>query len=79
MQEPTGEGTRDIGWLRALASAIVILAVGFSVLVIGTDYALSELTGLNRHGRVAVATSIFFVGFFALAWALRWLQHRRMI
>ena len=55
-------------------SAVVILVVGLVLLVYLPNWLLEHLTGVDRHGRVAITTIGFFVLLFALAWALRRLQ-----
>ena len=68
-----------IGWWRAAASALVILAVGAGLFVYAPNWILTHLTGLSRSGRVAVATIEFFVLLAAVAWLLRRLQGRRVV
>jgi hypothetical protein len=63
-----------IGWWRAALSAVIILVVGLVLLVYLPNWLLEHLTGLGRHGRVAITTIGFFVLLFALSWALRRLQ-----
>jgi hypothetical protein len=85
MVETTGDeasgpaGPDPLNWVRATLSAIVILVAGAALLMFGPNWLLSHLSGLTRNGRVAVATSVFFVAFVALAWILRRLQARRVI
>jgi hypothetical protein len=67
-----------ISWLRAVLTVVGILVVGIGILVYGTNAVLT-MHGKTRSSLVAVATTIFFVGLFALAWALRALQRRRSI
>jgi hypothetical protein len=69
----------EIGWLRAILWCAGIVVVGIGVLVYGTNAALTKLTSLDRSQRVAVATTLFFVAFLALAFALRRLQRRGSI
>jgi hypothetical protein len=73
------EEQSSIGWARAGATALVILALGTALLVVLPNWALTHLTGLSRNGRVAVATTTFFVVFVAFAWALRRLQSRGVL
>ena len=61
------------------SSVLVIAVVAIGVLVYGTNAVLNRLTGLDRGQRVGIATTLFFVALFALAWALRRLQQRRVI
>jgi hypothetical protein len=78
---PVGDqGTPSpIGWARAALTSLVILAVGTALLIVLPNWVLTRLTGLSRNGRVAVATTGFFVLFFAFTWALRRLQAHRVI
>ena len=68
-----------IGWLRAILTAAAIVVVGVAVCIYGANAALTKLHSISRHGQVAVATTIFFVGLFVIAWALRILQRRKII
>ena len=68
-----------LGWLRAAVSVLVVTAVAIGVLLYGTNALLNRLTSLDRGQRVGIATAVFFVAFFALAWALRRLQQRHVI
>jgi len=75
-----GEETPSpIGWGRAALMSLVILALGTALFVYLPNWVLTHLTGLSRNGRVAVATTAFFVLFFAFAWGLRRLQARHVI
>ena len=49
------------------------------MLVYGTNAVLTKVHGKTRSSLVAIATTMFFVVLFALAWALRQLQRRKMI
>ena len=68
-----------IGWIRAAVSALVIAVVAIGVLVYAANALLNRLTSLDRGQRVGIATAVFFVAFFALAWVLRRLQQRHVI
>jgi hypothetical protein len=68
-----------IGWLRAVLTVAVIAVVAIAVLVYGTNAVLTKVHGKTRGSLVAVATTMFFVGLVALAWALRKLQGRKVI
>jgi hypothetical protein len=69
----------SLGWWRAAATAVAILAVGAGVFVYAPNWVLVHLTGLSRSGRVAVATTGFLVLLVAMAFVLRRLQRRRLI
>jgi hypothetical protein len=73
------EEPSPIGWGRAALTTLVILALGTLLLVSLPNWVLTHLTGLSRNGRVAVATTVFFVLFVAFAWGLRRLQSRRVL
>jgi hypothetical protein len=68
-----------IGWLRATLTAVGIAVVGIALLVYGTNAVMTKFHGKTHGSLVAVATSMFFVLLFALAWALRQLQRRKLI
>ena len=68
-----------IGWLRAVLTVAAITVVAIAVLVYGTNAVLTKVHGKTRGSLVAVATTMFFVGLLALAWALRKLQRRKVI
>lgn len=74
-----GDTLSPIGWWRAAASALTILAVGAGLFVYAPNWVLTHLTGLSRGGRVAVATIGFFLLLTATAWLLRRLQGRRIV
>jgi multisubunit Na+/H+ antiporter MnhB subunit len=69
----------QIGWFRAILTAIVVVAVGIAVLVYGTDAVLTKVHSVHRPQRVAIATALFFVVLFAMAWILRRLQRKKLI
>ena len=73
-----GESRAAIGRLRAVLTVAAITIVGIGVLVYGTNAVLT-MHGKTRSSLVAAATTIFFVGLLALAWALRVLQRRKQI
>lgn len=73
------ETPSPIGWGRAILEAVATLVVGAVFLVILPNWALTHLTGLSRDGRVAVATTGFFVLLVSCAWVLRRLQARHVI
>jgi len=68
-----------IGWFRAIVTVAVIAFFGIAVLVYGTNAVLTKWHGRTRGSLVGLATTMFFVFVFALAWALRQLQRRKMI
>lgn len=66
-------------WSRALLLGMVIVAVAFALLVVIPDLILSEITGIERGGRVALASGWFIVSLTGMIWGLRRLQSRRVI
>jgi hypothetical protein len=73
------DAPENIGWPRALLTAAVIAIVGIVALVYVPNWILTKIHGKTRGSLVAVATTTFFVLLFALAWALRQLQRRKVI
>ena len=71
--------TPTIGWFRAILTAVVIVVVGIAILVYGSNAVLTKVHGKTRSSLVGIVTPLFFVVLFALAWALRQLQRRKMI
>ena len=69
----------DIGWARAIGSGIVVLLVCFLGGMEGANLFLTKALGLTRDARQWIATGLFLVVVIVLAWALRWLQARRLI
>ena len=67
-----------IGWPRAILSAAIIVVVAIGVLVYGANGVLT-MHGKTRSSVVGIVTPLFFVALFALAWALRQLQRRKII
>jgi len=79
MTDDTELQPHPIGWLRAILTVAIIVVVAIGVLVYGTNAVLTKVHGKTRSSLVAVATTMFFVGLFALAWVLRKLQGRKVI
>jgi len=73
-----GSGT-TMSWWRAALEAADILAAGFGLLVVGTDLIVTRVTGLDRHGRVGLATVWFVLALSLLAWLMRRLQARHLV
>ena len=73
------EAPAKIGWPRALLTAALIAVVAVLALVYLPNWILTNIHGKTRGSLVAVATTTFFVLLFALAWALRFLQRRKVI
>ena len=67
-----------IGWFRAILSALVIVVVAVAVLMYGSNAVLT-MHGKSRSSLVGIVTPLFFLVLIALAWALRRLQHRKII
>jgi multisubunit Na+/H+ antiporter MnhB subunit len=68
-----------VSWTRALATGVVVVAVAFVLLVIVPDQLLTQLSGLDRSARVAVATAWFVIAVTAMLWTLRRLQRHQTI
>jgi hypothetical protein len=69
----------EIGWPRALLTGAIVAIVAIVALVYVPNWILTNISGKTRSSLVAVATTTFFVLFFAIAWTLRWLQRRKVI
>ncbi len=74
---------RDLGmalsWPRAIVATVVVVALGVALLVVVPNLIVTRVGGLDRSGRVALATVWFFGMLAAFAWLLRRLQARRLI
>jgi hypothetical protein len=79
MTQQSDDTAARIGWTRAILTAAVIVVVGIVVCVYGTNAILTRFHSLNRGNRVGIATALFFVALFALAWTLRFLQRRKFM
>jgi hypothetical protein len=69
----------EIGWLRAIATGVVVLVVGIGTTVLGANRILTKALGVTRGGREALATALFLLVVIVLAWLLRRLQARGWI
>jgi hypothetical protein len=68
-----------VNWVRATITGIVIVAIAFGLLVIVPDQFLKNLSGLDRHQRVAVATAWFFLALAGMMFGLRRLQRKHVV
>ena len=68
-----------LSWPRAIVATVVVVAIGIVLLVVVPNLIVTRLGGLDRSGRVALATVWFFGMLAAFAWLLRRLQARRLI
>jgi hypothetical protein len=75
--QPTAE--REIGWPQAILSGIAILAVAFFGGVYGANAIITKSLALTRTAREWLATGLVFLVVIVLAFALRWLQSRKLI
>lgn len=66
-------------WSRAFLSGVVVVGAAFVLLVFIPDLILSEITGVERSGRVTLATGWFAISLIGLLWGLRRLQSRQII
>ena len=73
------EAPSSIGWPRALLTTAIIVVAAIVVLVYGSNAVLTNIHGKTRSSLVAIVTPLFFALLFALAWALRQLQRRKII
>ena len=69
----------SIGWLRAIATGVAVIVVGFAGAVLGSNAILTKSLALTRTARDWLATALFLVVIAIIAVALRWLQHKRLI
>ncbi len=69
----------EIGWPRAIITAVLAVVAGIALLAYGTNALLTKLTSLDRSQRVGVSTAYFVAVFAAIAFGLRWLQRRGSI
>ena len=60
-------------------ATVVVVAIGIVLLVVVPNLIVTRLGGLDRSGRVALATVWFFGMLAAFAWLLRRLQARHLI
>jgi hypothetical protein len=68
-----------LSWPQAIVAAVVIVVLGVVLLVLAPNLILTRVGGLDRSGRVALATVWFFGMLAAFAWLLRRLQARHLI
>jgi len=68
-----------IGWARAIVTGVVIVVVGFAGTLLVANRILTKALGLTRDGRQWLSTGVFIAVVVVMAWALRWLQERRLI
>ena len=69
----------SIGWIRALLTGLIVLAVGLAASVGVANLILTRATGLSRNAREYAASLVFLAVVFLLAWALRRLQAHGLI
>jgi hypothetical protein len=68
-----------LSWPRAIVATVVVVALGIAVLVVVPNLIVTQLGGLDRSGRVALATVWFFGMLAGFAWLLRRLQARHLV
>ncbi len=71
--------THEIGWIRAIATAVVVLVVGLGVAVIGANEIMTRLTSVSRDNAAYVASVYFVLCVLGAAWVLRRLQSRAQL
>jgi hypothetical protein len=79
VSEPSGSHSADIGWARAIATGLGLLAVGVVAAVVGANEILTRFTGISRSARQWLATAVFFAVVVIMAWVLRRLQRKLLI
>ena len=72
-------GNQDIGWLRGIATGVVVLVVGLGLAVMGSDEIINRFTGLSRDNVSYLASAFFLICVVAAAWVLRRLQRRGLL
>ena len=68
-----------LSWPRAIVATVVVVAIGIVLLVVVPNLIVTRLGGLDRSGRVALATVWFFGMLAGFAWLLRRLQAKHLI
>ena len=68
-----------LSWPRAIVATVVIVVLGVALLVVVPNLILTRVGGLDRSGRVGLATVWFFGMLAALVRLLRRLQARHLI
>ena len=68
-----------LSWPRAIVATVEVVALGIVLLVVVPNLIVARLGGLDRSGRVALATVWFFGMLAGFAWLLRRLQARHLI
>jgi hypothetical protein len=72
-------GEVEIGWVRAVLSALAIIVVGFLAAVVAPNRILTKALALRRTPREWLAVGLFFLVIIVMAWVLRRLQARKLI
>lgn len=68
-----------IGWVRAIASGLVIAAVSFVGFALAPDLLLASSLSTSREVRVLAATGVTLTWVVVMAWVLRRLQRQGLI
>ncbi len=68
-----------LSWPRTIVATVVVVALKIVLLVVVPNLIVTRLGGLDRSGRVALATVWFFGMLVGFAWLLRRLQARHLI
>jgi len=74
-----GPAHREIGWGRAIASGLLIVAVAFAGCVWLPNLIVTRFTGASPDTMADTALAIAVAWVLLLAWALRRLQARGLI
>lgn len=68
-----------MSWLRAAASAVVIVGIGFVGAIVLPNLVLTSATSLSRDTRMLVASAVSIGVVILMAFILRKLQARGLI
>lgn len=73
------ERRETIGWLRAIASGVVIAAAGVLGVVVLPNIVLTSGSSLSRDTRMVIASVVSIASVCVLAWAVARAQRRGTI
>lgn len=68
-----------LSWARAAVITAATVLVGFVAVVVVTNVVVTDLTSVDRHVRVGLASAWFLLSFAGVAWGLRRLQARHVV
>jgi hypothetical protein len=76
---PADPPDRTIGWVRALFTSALVVAVSVALVAYVPNLWLTKVSGMSHGAAVAAATATCFVSLFAIATLLRYLQRRKVV